>query len=133
MTKNEKIENYGDDVIKVINVIPEGKKATRLYEQAITGTARLGREIRISPKANITVNQSGFGVKFYVPTVDVSIGIGKNHTADLLMTVDAWEALRNGEPIDITTTEQWSNKYVYPVKKISSKAKPKNKPNARKK
>lgn len=131
MPKNEKIEDYGDDVIKVINVTPRGKKPTRLYEQTITGTARLGREIKISPKANVTVNEPGYGVKFYVPTVNVLIGIGKDHTADLLMTVDAWEALRSGEPIHITTTEEWNKKYVYPVKKKVSK--PKIKTNARKK
>ena len=131
MTKNAKTEDYGDDVIKVINVTPKGKKATRLYEQTITGTARLGREIRISPKANVTINQKGFGINFFVPTVNVSIGIGKDHTADLLMTVDAWEALKKGESIDITTTEQWAKKYVYPVKKISAKIKAKT--NARKK
>src|SRR5574338_1130462 len=107
MPKNAKIEDYGDDVIKVINVTPRGENPTRLYEQTITGTARLGREIKISPKANITVNEPGYGVKFYVPTINVCIGIGNNHTADLLMTVGAWEALRNGEPIDITTTEGW--------------------------
>ncbi len=123
MAKNAKIEDYGDDVIKVINVTPEGKKATRLYEQTITGTARLGREMKISPKANVTVNQPGFGVKFYVPTINLCIGIGNNHTADLLMTVGAWEALRNGEPIGITTTEGWTKRYAYPVKKKAVKQK----------
>lgn len=124
MTKNAKIEDYGDDVIKVINVTPKGKKATRLYEQTITGTARLGREIKISPKANVTINQKGFGINFFVPTVNVSIGIGKDHTADLLMTVEAWEALKKGESIDITTTEQWNKMYNYPIRK---KAAPKKK------
>src|SRR5574338_1030542 len=123
MPKNAKIEDYGDDVIKVINVTPRGKKPTRLYEQTITGTARLGREIKISPKANVTVNEPGYGIKFYAPTVNILIGIGKDHTADLTMTVAAWEALRKGETIDITTTEEWARKYVYPVKKKVSKPK----------
>ena len=130
MPRNTKIEDYGDDVIKVINVTPRGKKATRLYQQHIIGTKRLGKEIKVSPKANITINQPGFGVKFFVPTVDVCIGIGKNHTADLIMTVDAWEALKKGESIDITTTEQWAKMYNHPARK---KAAPKKKVATKKK
>lgn len=41
------------------------------------------------------------------------IGIGNEHTADLIMSKDAWEVLNKGEKINITTTEDFKKKYVY--------------------
>lgn len=99
--------------IGVENVTPEGGKTTRIYSYEIDYFTRLGKEIKISPKANVTVNKTGFKMDFFVETVNVLIGIGKDHTADLIMTKDAWEALNNGEKIDITTTEDFKKKYIY--------------------
>jgi hypothetical protein len=93
-------------------VTPEGKQATRTYAYQIEGMAPLGREIRISPKANVTVNKAGFKTEFFVPTVNVLIGIGKDNTADLIMTVDAWEALKSGEEISITTVKEFREKFA---------------------
>jgi hypothetical protein len=109
MTKNTKTNN----IIKVINVLPKGKKATREYTQEIKHFTRLGKEIRVSPKANSTINNFGFSIKFYTESVDVLIGIGKDYTADLIMDIDAWKALNSGEKIHITTTEDFKKKYVY--------------------
>ena len=75
--------------------------------------ARLGKEIKISPKANVTVNKAGLKTEFFVETINVCIGIGKDHTADLIMSKDAWESLNKGEKISITTTEDFKKKYVY--------------------
>lgn len=85
--------------------------ATRTYTQHIRKFARLGKEIKISPKANTSVNEPGFKMEFFVPTVNVSIGIGKDYTADLVMTVDAWEAIKSGNPITITTTRDFKKKF----------------------
>jgi hypothetical protein len=93
-------------------VTPNGKKATRNYQYEIDHFARLGKEIKISPKANITVNKAGFKTEFFVETVNVVIGIGSEHTADLIMSKDAWIALNNGEKIDIETTEGFKKKYL---------------------
>ncbi len=103
--------------IKVVNVTPKGGTATRIYSQEISEFNRLGREIRISPKSNITVNKKGFKVEFFTETVNVLIGIGKHWAADVIMTKDAWEALLSGEKISIETTEQFKRKYIYPKKK----------------
>jgi len=102
-----------NETIGVEMVTPKGKKATRMYAYEIEHFTRLGREIKISPKANITVNKAGFKTEFYVETVNVLIGIGNDHTADLIMSKDAWEALNKGEKISITTTEDFKKKYVY--------------------
>jgi len=100
--------------IKVENVEPEMYgKTTRIYKYEIDGFTRLGKEIRISPKANITINKPGYTTEFYVETVNVVIGIGKDHTADLIMSKDAWEALNAGEPVNIITTEDFKKKYIY--------------------
>lgn len=92
---------------------PKGKIATRTYQYEIDHFARLGKEIKISPKANTTVNKAGYKTEFFVETVNVMIGIGNDHTADLIMSKDAWEALNKGEKINITTTEDFKKKYVY--------------------
>jgi len=105
------------DTIKVKMELPEGKKATRMYNYEITCFTRLGREIKISPKANITVNKPGFTTEFFVETVMITIGIGNDHSADLVMSKDAWLALNAGEPISITTTEEFKKKHVHCVKK----------------
>jgi hypothetical protein len=87
-------------------------KTTNVFKQEIDHFARLGREIKISPKANISVNKAGFKTEFFVETVDVLIGIGKNNTAHLIMNKDAWMALNNGEKISITTTEEFKKKHL---------------------
>lgn len=98
-----------------IKLVLESKTGnpTRTYGYEIKHFARLGKEIKISPKANITVNKAGFKTEFFVETVNVLIGIGNDHTADLIMSKDAWEALNKGEKINITTTEDFKKKYVY--------------------
>jgi hypothetical protein len=82
------------------------------YSSQPEGVVPLGKEIRISPKANATVNKPGFKTEFFVPTVNVLIGIGKDNTADLIMTVDAWEALKSGEEISITTVKEFREKFA---------------------
>lgn len=94
-------------------VAPENGKVTRTYNQFIEGMARLGKEIKISPKANVTINSEGFKTEFFVKTINVLIGIGKDYTADLIMEENAWKALLDGEKISITTTEEFKKKYVY--------------------
>lgn len=79
--------------------------------QKIEHFARLGREIKITPKSNIEINEAGYSKKYFVPSISVLIGIGNDHTATLLMDVESWEALKNGAKIDITTTQDIKKKY----------------------
>jgi len=95
-----------------VKMVHTEKPATRTYNQEIEYFTRLGREIKISPKANISINKAGFKTEFFVDTVNVLIGIGKDHTADLIMTKDSWEALNNGAKISITTTEEFKKKFL---------------------
>ena len=107
-----KIKRTNESVF-VENVTPEGGSVTRVYNYEIDSFARLGREIRISPKSNASFNKPGFKTEFFVESVNVVIGIGNDHSADLIMSKDAWEALNNGEPISITTTEQFKKRFIY--------------------
>ena len=88
------------------------KEATRSYSQTITKFDRLGAEVKISPKSNICINKPGYKQEFFVESVSVLIGIGKDHTADLIMSKSAWEALNKGEEISITTTKEFKQKYL---------------------
>lgn len=72
----------------------------------------LGREIKVSPKSNISINKPGYKIEFMEETVDVLIGIGKDNTAHLVMSKRAWEALKSGEQIDITTNKEFKNNFL---------------------
>jgi hypothetical protein len=98
--------------ITVEMVTLEGKVSTRMYQYVIDKFSNLGREIKISPKANVSVNKKGFKTEFYVETINVVIGIGRDHTADLIMSVEAWEALNKGEEIKITTAKEFRENYL---------------------
>lgn len=98
--------------INVSMVTEEGKTPNRIYSYAIDHISSLGKEIKVSPKASVTINKPGFKTEFFVETVSVVIGIGKDHTADLIMSKDAWEALKNGEEINITTTKEFVKNFI---------------------
>ena len=83
----------------------------------LTRPSRLGKELRITPKAHILVMEPGFKVEYGVGIIEVLIGIGKDHTASLLMDIDAWEAFKRGEKVNITTTEEYKKQYEIRVRK----------------
>jgi hypothetical protein len=74
-------------------------------KQSIKGFAKLGREIKISPKSNVIFNLSGYTVQHYQESIEVLIGIGKDNTASLIMSKEAWDALLAGEEISIETSK----------------------------
>lgn len=63
----------------------------------------LGIEITIPKNATVEINESGLKKEFYVETVELLIGIGKNNTASLIMDIEAFEALKNGELLTFST------------------------------
>jgi hypothetical protein len=96
--------------VKMIEMDPEN--ITRVYKQVINKFDKLGKEVKISPKACVTLNKPGFKTEFFVETVSVNIGIGKDYTADLIMEKRAWEALNLGEEISITTLEEFKRDFL---------------------
>jgi len=101
----------GEEIgVKMVN--QDSPTATRTYDQIILKFDNLGKEIKISPKACVTVNKAGFKTEFFVDTVSINIGIGNDHTADLIMTRKAWEALKDGEEVNITTVKEFRENFL---------------------
>src|SRR5690606_2581004 len=92
---------------------PKKNKIKSLRTYFVNSFARLGREIKISPKSKVSINSPGYKVEFFVETVDVLIGIGNDHTAHLVMEVEAWKALQHrANKIDITTLKKYEKEFL---------------------
>lgn len=98
-----------------------GPPMRSIKTNGIVSFVRLGKEIKISPKAHATIENSGSKYEFFTETVSVLIGIGNDHTATLIMDIDAWRALNAGEKVDITTTKEYEEQYVKPLREIPQK------------
>lgn len=96
--------------VKMVETNPDS--ITRRYKQTIIKFDKLGKELKISPKTCVTVNKPGFIQQMFVESVTVNIGIGKDNSADLVMTKEAWEAFKNGEEIEITTVKEFKEKFL---------------------
>lgn len=112
-SKNSKVNT----VEKIITVPSNDKrkpktKVTNIYNSKAKNFGMLGVEIKISPKSKVNVNEPGYKTEFFVPTVEVLIGIGRDNTATLIMSESAWEALKAGEKIDITTLKDFKKKFL---------------------
>lgn len=71
---------------------------------------RFGKALRISPKTNAFLNNPGFTVHYPEKTVSIIIGIGTDHTAELSMTLEAWEQMTLGAPINFTYHREFTRK-----------------------
>ncbi len=72
----------------------------------------LGRRIEIGSKAKINKNKPGYKIEFFTPTVDILLGIGKDHVAYLIMDEDAWHALKKGQKLNIDTLKEFKSKFL---------------------
>lgn len=63
--------------------------------------AKIGRRLIIPAKSYVSFNKMGFQQTWYVDTVTICIGIGKDNTAELTMDIESWEALKKGAKIHI--------------------------------
>jgi hypothetical protein len=72
---------------------------------------KLGKEIKISPKSLVSFNKEGFILSNDGKTVSVVVGIGDEHVADLVMSLDAWKALNKGEAVETATHKEFLSKY----------------------
>jgi hypothetical protein len=77
----------------------------------------LGASFRVGNKSLLSFNPPGTTQTFKEETVEVSIGIGDNHSAKLIMDMDSWEALREGAPVSIETLQG----YIKKIKKNGRK------------
>ena len=67
---------------------------------------QLGIAITISSEASIIIDKPGRKVAYDWTTIRVSIGIGKDHFAEVIMSENAWEALKSGAEVNINLVEE---------------------------
>jgi hypothetical protein len=75
------------------------------------GHGALGVRIELGAKSHVKKNKPGMKVEFFVPTVDVLIGIGKDHVAHLIMDEEAWKVLKGGETISVQSFNEFKKEY----------------------
>ena len=69
-----------------------------------TSYKQLGKEIKISPKALVTITDKMFA--------SVDIGIGESHSATFTMSVEAWKALNAGDKVSIETQKEFKKRVL---------------------
>lgn len=84
--------------------------------QKIIGFSILGKAFKINRWSKVTLNEAGFAVKYGTETVSVNIGIGKDHTALLVMPKAAWDALNSGEKVSAITLKDFKKGMHLPKK-----------------
>lgn len=87
-------------------------KTRSIFQTQIENHGKLGKRVEIGSTAHVTVNKPGMRIEWFTPTVEVLIGIGKDHTAHLVMDEDAWKALKKGQKINITSLKQFTEKFL---------------------
>lgn len=93
MAKKRK-ESELEHVQKIINYQPDNYGS-------------LGRRVEFGAKSKVSINKPGMKIEWFVPTVDVLVGVGKDHVANLIMDIEAWEALKKGQKINIETLQEF--------------------------
>ena len=91
-----------------INSLIDGEKQFSLT-QFTYGFFKFGKEIKVSPKSRACFNKAGYNIHYYVDSISLTIGIGNDHTAELSMTKDAWNALRDGAKVSCETNHKLNN------------------------
>ncbi len=72
----------------------------------------LGKRIEIGAKSHITKNKAGAKYEFYTPTIELLIGIGKDHVARLVMDEDAWKALKADRKVSIDSFQEFKKRFL---------------------
>lgn len=101
-----------ENVIEQVHIVENERGVHSTHTKVTSRFVRFGKELRISPKSNATLNAPGFKAEYFVETVSVLIGIGNDHAAELIMSKEAWLALTSGAEASVTTTEQFKKQYL---------------------
>ena len=84
----------------------ENSSPKKVISQEILKFKKLGKEIKISPKIYVCVNKENYSITYGTESISINIGIGKDHVADLTMSLEAWEALKT------TTLKEFKKEYL---------------------
>ena len=89
----------------------ENSSPKKVISQEILKFKKLGKEIKISPKTYVSVNKEN-SITYRTESININIGIGKDHVAHLTMSLEAWEALNEGQEIKTTTLKEFKKEYL---------------------
>lgn len=90
----------------------ENLSPKKVISQEILKFKKLGKEIKISPKTCISVNKENFSIVYGTESINVNIGVGKDHLAHLTMSLEAWETLNEGQEVKTTTLKEFKKEYL---------------------
>lgn len=89
----------------------ENSSPKKVISQEILKFKKLGKEIKISPKTYVSVNKEN-SITYRTESININIGIGKDHVAHLTMSLEAWKALNEGQEIKTTTLKEFKKEYL---------------------
>lgn len=90
----------------------ENLSPKKVISQEILKFKKLGKEIKISPKTYVSVNKENYSITYGTESISINIGIGKDHVAHLTMSLEAWEALNEGQELKTTTLKEFKKEYL---------------------
>ena len=90
----------------------ENSSPKKVISQEILKFKKLGKEIKISPKTYICVNKENSSITYGTESISINIGIGKHHVAHLTKSLEAWEALNEGQEVKTTTLKEFKKEYL---------------------
>ena len=90
----------------------ENLSPKKVISQEILKFKKLGKEIKISPKTCISINKENFSITYGTESININIEIGKEHVAHLTMSLEAWEALNEGQEVKTTTLKEFKKEYL---------------------
>lgn len=97
---------------KLADTSSDSKAVRSIFNAIPVNHGALGKRIELGSKTHITKNKAGMKIEFFTPTIEVLIGIGKDHVAYLLMDEDAWNALNKGQKLDVETITTFKKKFL---------------------
>ena len=90
----------------------ENLSPKKVISQEILKFKKLGKEIKISPKTCISIHKENFSITYGTESININIEIGKEHVAHLTMSLEAWEALNEGQEVKTTTLKEFKKEYL---------------------
>jgi hypothetical protein len=94
---------------KLTETLPPARSITNSFPE---NHGKLGRRMEIGSTAHVSINRPGMKHEWFVPTVEVLIGIGKDHVAYLIMDTDAWQAFKKNQKINIDSLKTFTSKFL---------------------
>jgi hypothetical protein len=82
------------------------------YQHFTENHGSFGSAIKIGPKSHVMLLAEGASRKYHMKSIEILVGIGKDHTASLTMDIEAWEALKSGEDVKVATLKEFRENFL---------------------